>query len=163
MKIETSARFASERQRVLLWWQGRSTREQALLAILAGLASLWIFSILVVEPLWTARQEAIANIRTYDDLSVRLRQAGTLGGPRVAQRSGSPATILTTSAAERGLAPVITSDAAGYRVVLADVPYEMLIRWIADVERSSSLRIITSRIDRQPTPGFVSAQLTVRG
>lgn len=149
--------------RVVGWWQNRSRREQWLLGLLGGLLTLWLVAATVVLPLQRARAAALADIRTYESLTARLRSAGTLGaGPAPAMASGSPNAILSNSAAQFGLLPVVNSDPAGLRVTVADAPYESLIRWIASVEQTSSLRVIRMRLARRPAGGVVSADLLVR-
>jgi len=134
-----------------------------LLSILTGLALLWVLVALIIQPIWSARNDAIANIRTYETLTVRLRQAGTIVGRASAQRSGSPAEILSASAAEAGIASVITSGSDHFQVALSDVPYDVVLRWVADVERSSHLRFTAMRLERRLAKGVVSAQFEVRG
>jgi len=80
----------SLRQQLSNWWQGRSSREQLLLGVLAALAISWALIVLVIQPIWTLRREAIVNLQTYEALNARLRAGATIGGG-VAQRQGSPA------------------------------------------------------------------------
>ena len=166
MKIDLARRSPAidrQRQRLAVWWRERSEREQILLGVLGGLALLWVSVVLIAQPLWNARSAAVAEIRTYDSLGARLAQAGPLNGRKIAQRGGSPANILTASAAEVGLAPQITPEGASYRVVLSDAPYDAVIQWVAEVERGSHLRFVGMRIDRRPVRGYVSASFVVRG
>lgn len=152
-----------QRQRFGSWWEGRSGREQMLLSILFAMAFLWGLMALVIQPIWSARTQTLADIRTYQALTLRLRQAGTLGAKPVPQRSGSPATILSASAAEVGLAPVVTPEGDHFRVALSDAPYDVVLRWVADIERSSNLRFTGMRLERRPASGMVSARFEVRG
>jgi len=152
----------SLRQQLSNWWQGRSSREQLLLGVLAALAISWALIVLVIQPIWTLRREAIVNLQTYEALNARLRAGATIGGG-VAQRQGSPAAILSASATAFGLAPQITPDRDRFRAVLTDAPYEEVMRWVADVERTSPLRFETMRLQRRPAKGFVSAEFQVHG
>lgn len=151
------------RQKLIAWWQARSRREQWLLGGLGVMLTLWVTISLVILPLQRARAEALADIRTYEGLTTRLRSAGAIGAqPATAQLAGPPAAILSTSAAPLGIVPVVQSDGADIRVTVSDAPYDALLRWIAAVEDGSRLRVIQMRLDRRPASGFVSAELLVR-
>lgn len=150
-------------QSTVAWWQARSLREQWLLGMLGGLLAIWLLAATVILPIQRARAAALADIRTYENLTTRLRSAGTIGAstPQV-QASGPPNAILATTGSQFGIVPVVNSDPSGLRVTVGDAPYDALMRWIATVEQSSSLRVIRMRLVRRPASGFVSADLMVR-
>lgn len=150
------------RQKLIVFWRARTHREQWLLGIVAGLLLAWLLAVTAVLPLQRARAEALADIRTYESLNARLRSAGPLGSGAQPQASGSPVTILSTTAAQFGVVPVVNADGAGFRVTIGDAPYDAVLRWIAAVEQSSRLRVTAMRLDRRPASGFVSAELKVR-
>jgi len=153
--------FEPARQKAIGLWQARSGRERVLLGGLAVLLGLWVLVSMVMLPVQRARAQALSDIRTYESLAARLRGAGPLG-QAPAQATGSPAQILSASAAQFGVMPVVNSDGSGFRVTVADAPYESLVRWIAAFERTSTLRVTRLRLDRRPSSGFVSAELAVR-
>lgn len=151
------------RQKAVGWWQARDRREQWLLGLLGGLLAAWLLAIAVILPLQRARAAALADIRTYESITARLRSSGPLGAPPAPpQTSGPPAEILSTTASQFGIVPVVSTDASGLRVTVGDAPYDALLRWIAAVEQSSSLRVTRMRLARRPANGFVSAELAVR-
>ncbi|ATE63536.1 type II secretion system protein M [Rhizorhabdus dicambivorans] len=150
------------RQKLVGWWQARSRREQILLAVMGALIALWLLISLIVLPIQRARAEALADIRTYEALTARLRSAGTIGSQPVTVQGGPPAQILSTTAATFGIVPVVNGDGSDLSVTVADAPYDSLLRWIAAVEQGSRLRVTALRIERRPTSGFVSASLVVR-
>lgn len=155
--------FEPTRQKAIAAWQARSRREQWLLGGLAAIVAIYVAVAMVILPVQRARSQALSDIRTYEGLNARLRGAGPLGqGGAQPQASGSPAAILSTSAGRFGLVPVVNEDASGIRVTVADAPYEAVLRWIADVEQTSRLRVVRMRLDRRPSSGFVSAELMVR-
>ncbi|KQX21659.1 MULTISPECIES: type II secretion system protein M [unclassified Sphingomonas] len=155
--------FEPARQKAIAAWQARSRREQWLLGGLAAILVLWVLVTMVILPIQRGRAQALSDIRTYESLTVRLRGAGPIGqAPAQPQANASPAAILSTSAARFGVVPVVNPDGDGFRVTIADAPYEAVVRWIADVEQTSRLRVIGLRLDRRPSSGFVSAELTVR-
>lgn len=154
--------FEPARQKAIGLWQARSQREQWLLGGLAAILALYVLVAMVILPVQRARAQALSDIRTYEGLSARLRSAGPIGsGPAQPQANGSPAAILSASAARFGVVPVVNEGGDGIRVTIADAPYESLLRWIDEVERTSRLRVIRMRLDRRPSSGFVSAELTV--
>lgn len=155
--------FEPARQKAIALWQARSRREQILLGGLAAIVGVYVLVAMVILPVQRARAQALSDIRTYEALNARLRGAGPLGqGPAQPQANGSPAAILSSSAARFGVVPVVNEGGDGIRVTIADAPYEAVIRWIADVEQTSRLRFVRMRLDRRPSSGFVSAELTVR-
>lgn len=155
--------FEPTRQKLIGAWQARSRREQWLLGGLAAILALWVLATMVILPIQRARAQALSDIRTFESINGRLRGAGPLGqSPAQPQANGSPAEILSISAARFGVVPVVNSDGGGFRVTVADAPYEAVLRWIADVEQTSRLRVIRLRLDRRPSSGFVSAELMVR-
>jgi general secretion pathway protein M len=156
--------FAANAARLSGWWAGRSLRERRLLAVLGALVALAAIAKLAVEPLQSARATALADIRTYETLTARLRAAGPALGqqPAVVRRSGDPATIINASAAEFGVT-VLRQEATdgAIRLTLSDVPFDAIVRWLADLERSSDLRLVDIRMERRPSPGLVAAELSL--
>ena len=148
--------------KTVTWWQARSGREQWLLGILIGLLATWLLAVTVVLPIQRARATALADIRIYENLTARLRSAGTLDATPQVQVSGSPNMILSSTASQFGIVPVINSDPSGLRVTVGEAPYDALMRWIATVEQTSSIRVNRMRLERRPASGLVSADLLVR-
>lgn len=141
------------------WWSGLSRRERILVSVLG---TLLIFAALVfgvIKPLQAARADALADIRTYETLSARVRAAGTLTTTRTQRRQGPPAQVASSSATSLGL--VVTPEAipGGIRVTIADASYDTLMAWLADLGASSDLRIRRVSIQRRPTAGRVSASV----
>jgi general secretion pathway protein M len=139
------------------WWQARGARERTLLAGLAALLALVVLVYGVVKPIQAARAAALADIRTYETLIARTRAAGTLGGPRVARRSGAPADIATQSAAGFGVAITTAPIEGGVRASVADASYDSLLAWLADVTTTSDLRVRRVSIQRRAAAGRIGA------
>ena len=145
-----------------LWWGDRSRREQALLAALAAIALTVLLLVAVVRPLQAAHARAAADIRTYDMLAMRLRAAGP--GLASAPRHGPPAQIIAQTAAISGLTVQrVEPEGARLRVVFGDAPFDAVLRWVAELERSSALRISEAQIERSSLGTGVSAQFLVTG
>lgn len=164
MRIDLGRHFPSAERggrQVAIWWQARTRREQILLGGMAAVAAIWLLAAYVVLPLQAKRAQALADIRTFEALSARLRKTAPLP-PGSAAPGGPPATILAGSAAQYGIAPAVVADGSGFRVTVTDVAYDALIRWIVAFEQSSNLRVVRMRLERRPAAGVVSADLTVR-
>ncbi|WCT72876.1 type II secretion system protein GspM [Sphingomonas naphthae] len=150
------------RSRFLIWWGGRSRREQRLLAGLAAVAAVALLIVCVVKPLQAARADALSRIRTYDTLDARIRAAGPAlaGGGGAAQRSGDPASIVSASAAQYGVAASAQPVAGGrMRVAVSGAAYDGVVRWLDDLARTSSLRVTTMRLTRGTAAGTVDGDL----
>ena len=90
----------------------------------------------------------------------RLRAARPRG-PAAPMRTGDPATIVTASAAGSGLSPQVAAGADGLVVTLNAVPYDATLRWIANLEATSALRVADLSL-APATPGLVNARLVLR-
>ena len=141
------------------WWSGLSRREQVLVAVISTLLALTVLVYGVIKPLQAARADALADIRTYETLSARIRAAGTLTVARPARRQGAPAQIVSSSATSFGLTAAPEVIPGGVRVVIADLSYDTLMAWLADLGASSDLRVKRLSIQRRPTAGRVSASV----
>ncbi|HEX8447162.1 MAG TPA: type II secretion system protein GspM [Sphingomonas sp.] len=150
--------------RVRSWWTARSTRERALLAALGAVAVIALLLVLVVKPLQAARGQALADIRTYETLSAGLTAAGSSARPAAPGRSGPVAQILTTTAAGFGLTVQRVEPEGGQtRVVMDGVPYDAVMRWLADLETGGGVTIAEVRLDRADAAGQVNVQVVVQG
>ncbi|UZK67467.1 type II secretion system protein GspM [Sphingomonas sp. M1-B02] len=145
-----------------LWWGGLSHRERVLLSVLGSLLALTVLIFGVVKPLQAARAQAMADIRTYETLSARVRAAGTLAPP-APRRQGPAVEVVNQSATAFGL--VVTPEAmtGGVRVAIADVTYDSLMAWLADLSATSDLRVRRLSIQRRPEVGRVSANVEFGG
>jgi general secretion pathway protein M len=143
------------------FWSGLSARERALIGVAAALALLIFTMMLIVRPLQSARAQALADIRTYETLNARIRAAGP-GFTGASRREGAPAAVIAASAAEFGLAARPIAGGGMVRVVLTDAPFESLVRWVAEVERSTDLRVRSISIEQNGAPGRVSAAMSFK-
>jgi general secretion pathway protein M len=144
------------------WWSERSVREQVLLGSLAALAMAALLLVVVVRPLEAARARAAADIRTYDMLAMRLKAAGP--GLATARHRGPPASIVAEIAASSGLTVQRVEPEGGrLRVVFADGSFEGVLRFVAELERTSALRVSEAQIERATLGTGVSAQLLLAG
>lgn len=141
------------------WWDGLSPRERILVAVLGTLLASAVLVFGVIKPLQSARAAALADIRTYETLTARVRAAGTLTATRTPRRQGAPAQVASNSATSFGLVAAPEAIPGGIRVTVADASYDTLLAWLADLGASSDLRVRRISIQRRPTAGRVSASV----
>lgn len=145
------------------WWSGLSRRERMLLSVLGLLLTGVVLIYGVVKPLQAGRAEAVADIRTYETLTARIRAAGTLSTTRPQRRQGSPAQVVSASASGFGLAIAPQAVPGGVRVTVVDGSYDSLLAWLADLSATSDLRVRGLSIQRRPAAGRVSATVEFVG
>lgn len=141
------------------WWSGLAPRERLLVGTLGVILAALVLVFGIVKPLQAARSEALADIRTYETLTARVRAAGTLApqGARPQQRSGAPAEAAQAAAGEAGITASITPGGGGLTAQVAEAPYEGVVGWIADVERTTPLRARRVELRKGAAAGRVSA------
>ncbi|URW74582.1 type II secretion system protein M [Sphingomonas donggukensis] len=150
--------------RLATWWSGLSRREQWLVGTLGVLLALAILVYGVVKPLQASRAQSLADIRTYETLSARVRAAGNLGpAPGPAPRTGSPVEMLTQSAAAYGLTVQVEATPSGVRATVADADYASVMNWMADVARTTGLTATQVDLRRGAAIGRVAAMIEYRG
>lgn len=146
--------------RVAQWWRERSARERRLLAALGIVLAVAALVALMIRPLQAARASALADIHVYDALAAQLRAGGPVTAA-VPRRTGDAAAIVAASLPEFGLAAASSvAQGAGVRVELRQVGYDALVRWLADLDRTSDLRVARLRIV-PAAPGLIDATLVL--
>lgn len=157
LTITRSPTLDAAADRLRGWWGGLSPRERWLVGTLGALPGLLILVFGIVQPLQTARAQALADIRTYETLTARVRAAGTLVAPgsQPAPRPGAPVEAAQAAARERGVAVTLAPVATGLGGQLTDTAYENLIGWIADVEQTTPLRLRRADLRPGSAPGRV--------
>lgn len=143
------------------WWNGLSARERWMVGTLGAILGVLLLVFAVVKPLQAARAEALADIRTYETLAARVRAAGVLvpKGSQPQMRDGAPADSARAAAGEAGIVANIVQSDAGLTAQIADAPYEGVVGWISNVERTTPLRARRVELRRGSTAGRVSASV----
>lgn len=144
-----------------LWWSGLTSRERWLVGILGGILAVLILVFGIVKPLQAARADAIADIRARETLAARVRAAGVLAAPgsQPQQRAGAPIDAAGEAAREAGLVATIAPGGAGVTAQVAEAPYEAVIGWIGNVERTTVLRARRVEMTKGGAPGRVTASV----
>lgn len=145
------------------WWGALSQRERVLVGTLGTLLAATVLIYGVIKPLQSARAAALADIRTYETLTARIRAAGTLSAAPAPRRQGPPVQVVTSSAATLGLTVVPEATPGGVRVAIADASYDTLLAWLADLTSTSDLRVRAATIQRRDMPGHISATIEFGG
>lgn len=153
--------LAPYRRRTERWWLERSPRERLLLGVLSALLACAIFVGLIVQPLRAMRAADLVAIQAYDMIAARVRTLPPGGAPAASGRSGDIAAIIGSSAPQFGLNARGVPAGQGLRVQLAGVEYDALIRWLADLARTSDVRVARMMLVRAAAPGTVDADLVL--
>lgn len=158
-------------ERILSLWRTLEPRER--LVITAG--SIIALVMLFYTFLWMPVQRDLTRLRvavpkTQTQLTrmqvqtrqvTRLRSAATTNTP-----SGNLLSTLERSALDRGLRRNITrmepEGSAGVRLALDGVDFNTLLRWLADLQQRSGVRVDSATINAQSDPGVVNARLLLR-
>lgn len=143
--------------RIDAWWTGAAPRERALVLVAGTLLALVILVYGVVKPLQGARAQALADIRTYEQLTARVRAAGTLTPGAPPRRQGEPAQLATAAAGGFGLAVTPQPMPGGVRLSVAETGYDTLLAWLADLAATTDLRVRRIDIVRGAAAGRVTA------
>lgn len=161
LRITRSPTLDAWGAKIAAWWSGLSTRERWMVGSLGAIFGALFLVFAVVQPLQAARADALADIRTYETLTARVRAAGTLvpRGSQPQQRSGSPAEAAQAAAGEAGIAANIAPGGAGLTAQVAEAPYEAVVGWIANVERTTPLRARRVELRKGGAAGRVSASV----
>lgn len=140
------------------WWHGLTSRERWLVGTLGVLIGGAVLVFGIIQPLQRARADALADIRTYETLTARVRAAGTLAPGAAAQvRPGPPPAAAEAAARDAGITVVLTPGADGLTAQVTDAPYQAVVNWIADVERTTPLRVRRVEMLRGGATGRVGA------
>lgn len=152
-------------QRSRIWWTERSLREQILLGVLSAVGIVALLLVAVIAPLRSQREAALANIRNASLLEARLRT----GGPDLARgskvRRGTSSAIITDSISAAQLTiQRIEPEGGNTRIVLGDAGFDKVVQWVADIEATSRLRVVSADIQRSKqggAAGLVSASFVL--
>lgn len=140
------------------WWSERTPRERRMLAGLALFLGAVLVVYGIVKPIQAARADALARIHSYETLTARIRAAGTLAGQATPPlRQGPAARLANDAASAAGLVVTAEPSGAGARVTIRDGRYDAMLGWIAELDRTTDLRVRTIAIDRGSAPGMVHA------
>lgn len=160
------------RERVMQWWQGLSSRERWLVGSLIPLVLSVLVQVGLIEPLKTsvkqletARDARIASLQRLEALAAEARtlQRHAAAPPGTAPDGVSLLTNLDETARAAGLGPQIERIVpVGEReasVVLRSAPQSELLGWLVQLRTAFGVEVRRATLDRAEAPGTVNASL----
>lgn len=159
-------------ERFRTWWSSLAPREQRVLAAGAVVAGLALLYLVVYEPLAKAEREralalddARALAMTLETLAAEVqRQRGAGGGAPLGANQSLLAIVDQSRRASALTKPPSRLQPEGdaiVRIWLEDVPFDALVRWLADLQLRYGVRVDTADIERESGPGLVNARVTL--
>jgi general secretion pathway protein M len=160
------------RERFRAWWGALAPREQRVLGVGAVALTLILLYLLAFEPFVQARRErmqALEDARalavTLETLAVEVQRQRGAGGGAILGANQSLLSIVDQSRRASSLTkPPSRLQPEGdaiVRIWLEDVPFDALLRWLADLQLRYGVRVDTADIERESGPGLVNARVTL--
>jgi len=143
------------------WFAARSARERLLLQILAALGLIAVLWYGVIQPLATARANAIERIALYETLQARLRLApsGAATTPTAALGQGSLVDAARAAAAAQGIAAQIEGDDGRITVTAQGVHFDAAMPFVRMLEAGGA-ELSDVRMQASAQPGLIDLTLT---
>jgi len=157
-------------QRFRAWWATLAQREQRVLAgggVVLGLVVLYLGA---WEPAVNAKQARQVALEDARALATQLEQLAVevQRGRGAAGTAGAGQSLLSVvdqsrraSALTKPPSRLQPEGDAMVRIWLEDVPFDALLRWLADLQLRYGVRVETADIERESAPGLVNARLTL--
>lgn len=157
---------------VLVLWRGLQPRER----LLVTTAAAFLLAVLVYTLAWSPLQSSLAQLRVsvpkeHEQLVWMRAQAAQVQRmrPRApgARASGGLLSFIEQSAqaygVKTGLKRVEPDGANGARVAFDSVPFDSLLRWLANLQQQGAVRVENATLEPLPAQGMVNARLVLRG
>jgi general secretion pathway protein M len=156
-------------ERLRSWWAGLAERERRVLGGGGIALALIVLYTGAWEPLAAAQQRRALDLQAARAMAVQLEDLAAVAGrgaPRTVQGAGQSLLAIVDQSRK---ATAITKPPTRLqpegdntvRVVLEDVPFDALVRWLADLQMRYGVRVDNADIERESGPGLVSARLTL--
>ncbi|MDP3294265.1 MAG: type II secretion system protein M [Nevskia sp.] len=152
-------------------YEALQPREQTLVSIAAVMVIVALLYSAIWQPIVHHRQQLASELQSARAVAGSLAQAEfdvRSASPLSAPLVGSDVSLLTAvdQAAKNGtlkkpparLQPDGDNQA---RIWFEDVEFDVLLRWMNELQTRYGVRIEVADIERQPTPGLVNARLAV--
>lgn len=158
----------SRLERFREWWSALAERERRVLGTGAVVLAGIVLYVGVWEPVAYARHKQQADLATARALAVQLEalaaSAPRSTGPAAGANQSLLAIIDQSSKANALTKPPSRLQPEGddtVRIWLEDVPFDMLMRWLGDLQSRYGVRVDNADIERESGPGLVNARLTL--
>jgi general secretion pathway protein M len=153
------------------WWATLAQREQRVVGAGAVALALIVLYLGAWEPLVggqrereRALEEARALAAQLELLAVEVQRNRGSGGGTIGAGQSLLAIVdqsRKASALTKPPSRLQPEGEATVRIWLEDVPFDALLRWLADLELRYGVRVDTADIERESGPGLVNARLTL--
>ncbi|HUR41619.1 MAG TPA: type II secretion system protein M [Verrucomicrobiae bacterium] len=151
-------------------WAALAPREQRILGVGGIVLAGVILFLGVWEPMVAARKErreALDDARAVAAMLEQLAVEKQRNRGPAAAGSASQSLLAVVDASRR--ASGVTKPPsrlqpegdATVRIWLEDVPFDALLRWLAELQQRHGVRVDTADIERESAPGLVNARLTL--
>jgi len=157
-------------ERASAWWSGLAEREQLLLRAGGALLVLALLFLAVWEPLAKVRRQQQVELTEARAIAVRLETLAASASGSTAPSLGAGQSLLAivdqTRKASAITKPPTRLQPEGdgdtsVRIWLDDVPFDALVRWLAELQSRYGVRVADAAIERESGPGLVNARLTL--
>lgn len=150
------------------WWSALAERERRVFGGGAAVLALLVAWLGVWEPLANAARRQQVNLTAARALAVQLETlaASTPRGTTPPAGTGQSllAIVDASSKASAMAKPPSRLQPEGdntVRIWLDDVPFDALLRWLAELQSRYGVRVDNADIERESGPGLVNARLTL--
>ena len=154
--------------KLITWWEGYEPREQMIIAVVGAMFALFLFFMLLIDPVMTWHQSERKKLAQSESLVVevkalaaRIKANKQAGGD---QRSNRNLSVLIDSSLRknelvmRGFQPGANKDA---RLRLENAAYPALAQWLYDLEYQHKVTVIDLSLTPAKTAGRLMVNLRV--
>lgn len=145
------------------WIDGRSERERMLLAGLTLLALIAILWLIILQPLLSARTQALYEIRVYSAVTTQLAGAAPVSAQGPTLAPGPLEQTLPALAQQFSLTPDrVAVDDQVLNVAISNARYDSVTPFLAALESSGRVTLQSVTMTRLGSPGLVDVMFEVR-
>lgn len=153
------------KQQIQNWWAGLAVREQRLVAIAAAVLAVGALYWFIWQPLqqgYATKQAALSQaqlqLAKLQQALPQLQQAGASQG-RV---GGSLAQIVSNSSRSYNIrVSRMQPQNEQLQLVLEDVPFEQLLRWLAQLQSTNGVKLVSLDVANTDSSGIVRVRRMV--
>jgi general secretion pathway protein M len=153
------------KQHVNNWWSGLAGREQRLVSIATVVLSIGVLYWLIWQPLHqaidtktTALSQGQLQLMQLQQALPQLQQASANQG----RTGGSLAQIVTNSSRSYNITVSrMQPQNDQLQLVLEDLPFEQLLRWLAQLQTTNGVKLVSLDVSNTDSSGIVRVRRMV--